>query len=82
MIWWAPDKIPRQMGDWASRPVEVDKNALGSVLPNHWVRRAYARGNERVALFVGSDDLQGRHSSLLAEKTVLPASGFEIAEQW
>ena len=31
---------------------------------------------------MGSDDLQGRHSSLLAEKTVLPASGFEIAEQW
>ena len=81
-IWWSPEKLPRQMGSWSSRPVDVDKNALGSVLPNHWVRRAYADGAGRVELFVGSDDLQGRHSSLLAEKTVLPGSGYEIREQW
>jgi hypothetical protein len=80
-IWWAPDKIPRQIGDWSSQPVNVDKNAMGSVLPNHWIRRAYADGPARIELFVGSDNLQGRHSSLLADKTVLPGSGYEIREQ-
>ncbi len=81
MIWWTPDKIPAEIQGWTSTPVPVDKNALGSILPNFWIRRAYSKGSARLDVFVATDNLQNKHTSLLSEKTVLPASGFQIGEQ-
>ena len=81
LVWWAPSKIPNDLPGWTAEPTAVDRDAVGSALPNHWIRRNYSKGNMRIDTYVGTDNLQGRETSLLSPKTVLPESGFDILEQ-
>ncbi len=78
---WSPYKISIGWESWRGRAVDIDKNAMGSVVPQGWIHRLYERGNAQVKLFVATDELLDRQTSLLSPKTVLPESGFEIREQ-
>ncbi len=81
MLRRAPYGIPSQWAGWRGRPIEIDKNAMGSVAPDRWIHRLYEKGSAEVEVFVATDELSRRGSSLLSPKTVLPESGFEILEQ-
>jgi exosortase len=81
MIWWAPYKIPMELDDWQAKSVPVDKHSMGSLVPSHWIRRAYRKGSALVEVYVASDNLQGRHTSLLSGRTVLPGPAFSVREQ-
>jgi hypothetical protein len=54
---------------------------MGSVRGNHWIHRIYTNDHRQVELFLASDDLRGRHTSLLSPLTVLPAPDLSIREQ-
>jgi hypothetical protein len=78
---WKLHEIGLEIGKWhRSRVREVDYQHLGSVDFRDKVYRDYERGDERVTLFVGSDDRTRRDKSLLSPKTLTEGSGWQIEE--
>jgi len=81
MLDWVPYRIPVEIDGWRGKPLKTDKHAMGSIHPNHGIHRSYTQGTRRVELFVATDNLGRRHTSLLSPRTVLPGPGFSIREQ-
>ena len=80
-LWVPPYKIPMTFAGWEAEALPFDRDTMGSVLPTHSMHRIYSRGKERVEVFIASDRLQGRHTSLLSPKTVLPGPAMRIQSQ-
>ena len=81
MLDWVPYRIPVEIDGWRGEPLKTDKYAMGSIQANHWIHRSYTRGSRRVELFVATDNLRRRHTSLLSPRTVIPGPGYSIREQ-
>jgi len=81
MINWSPYTIPLEFDGWRGQPIKTDEDSMGSVRGSHWIHRIYTNKNRQVELFLASDDLRGRHTSLLSPLTVLPAPDLSIREQ-
>ncbi len=81
MINWSPYTIPIELDGWRGQPIKTDEDSMGSVRGNHWIHRIYTNDHHQVELFLASDDLRGRHTSLLSPLTVLPAPDLSIREQ-
>jgi exosortase len=64
--------VTRQLGPWRGRTVKTDALFLGSVGFTHSLSREYQRGDERVELFLGTND------RLISQKTAYPGSGWEL----
>jgi exosortase len=81
MINWSPYTIPLEFDGWRGQPIKTDEDLMGSVRGSHWIHRIYTNDHRQVELFLASDDLRGRHTSLLSPLTVLPAPDLSIREQ-
>ena len=81
MINWSPYAIPIEIDGWQGKTIKIDKKAMGSILPSQAIHRVYTKGRQQIALFVATDDLRRRHTSLLSPRTVLPGPAFTIREQ-
>jgi len=80
--WPAPPSSPvakielaEDLGEWqlVGTP-KINRLFLGSVRYSSHLHRDYARGNQRVALFIGTDDRRRRYRSLLSEKNAYPGA--------
>jgi hypothetical protein len=81
MVNWSPYAIPIELDGWQGKPIKIDKKAMGSILPSQGIHRVYTKDRQQIALFVATDDLRGRHTSLLSPRTVLPGPAFSVREQ-
>ncbi len=81
MVNWSPYAIPIEIDGWQGKTIKIDKKAMGSILPSQAIHRVYTKGRQQIALFVATDDLRGRHTSLLSPRTVLPGPAFTVREQ-
>ena len=80
-LWVPPYKIPMTFAGWEAEALPFDRDTMGSVLPTHSMHRIYSRGEDQVEVFIASDRLEGRHTSLLSPKTVLPGPALGVALQ-
>ena len=80
-IWSAPYAIPTKIDGWRATPVKTDREAMGSVAPNHYIDRLYTKDRAQIRLFVATDRTTERHTSLLSPRSALVGSSFRIAEE-
>jgi EpsI family protein len=74
-----PDsQIPKQVGEWKSSPVEMDRQFMGIVGFRAWVDRRYERRGEAIRLFAGVGGHEKRSVSPFSPKTGLPGSGWWV----
>ena len=72
------DVIPRRFDEWRSADLETDRLFLGMAAMAGPIDRRYARGAERVDVFVGAGSPRQRLRSFYSPKTALPGSGWII----
>lgn len=72
--------ISRQLGDWVAdpKPLESQKDFLGSTRFSQSTDRRYRRGAEAVDFFFAVDDHLHRTNSAHSPKTALPGAGWEV----
>ena len=80
-LWIPPYKIPMTFGGWEAKGVPFDRHTMGSILPTYSMHRIYSQGDDQVEVYIATDRLQGRHTSLLSPRTVLPGPGLTVASQ-
>lgn len=68
--------LPVTIDDWKGRSVKDDTTFLGSVAYVRSLHREYARGDDRVTVFVAMDDRLQRDRSALSPKHELPGAGW------
>jgi exosortase len=68
-------ELAEELGQWklVDTP-KINSSFLGSVRYSSHLHRDYARGQERVFLFIGDDDRRRRYRSLLSEKNAYPGA--------
>jgi EpsI family protein len=77
----AGDAIAEQLDGWRSREhIETDWMFLGKAAFGDSLHRRYARGAERVELFVGTWHYGRRFQSAFSPKTAFPSSGWIVEE--
>jgi hypothetical protein len=78
---WQIHEIPTEIGPWTHLGnLEADYAYLGSVDFQNKLYREFGRGDDRITLFIATDDRRRRDKSILSPKTGVPGSGWENVE--